>query len=71
MYPQHKQDPEKKSRRMKSVHYLPAQVSLQNICSCTIEFYDINILKIALISLLQEYLQCQTDAITERAQEKK
>lgn len=56
---------------MKSVHYLPAQVSLQNICSCTIEFYDINILKIALISLLQEYLQCQTDAITERAQEKK
>lgn len=55
---------------MESLHYLPAWVSSWNICSCTIEFYDINILKIALTSPLQEYLQCQADAITGRAQEK-
>lgn len=49
MYPQHKQDSEKKSDRIKSVQYLSTQVfSLQNIYGGTVEFYDMSASKIDL-----------------------
>lgn len=49
VYPQHKQDWERKSGRIKSVQYLPNLVfSLQNIYGGTVEFYDMSTSKIDL-----------------------